>query len=102
MLTNVLGPIQLTKNLLFALSENGRVVNVSSKMGGLMLHPQITQLKFNDPNLKLGDIEEGVEDFINSVSKKDISRWYSCAYGTSKMFLNARACPMISHHWSDN
>lgn len=89
MLTNVLGPIQLTKNLLFALSENGRVVNVSSKMGGLMLHPQITQLKFNDPYLKLGDIEEGVEDFINSVSKKDISRWYSCAYGTSKMFLNA-------------
>ena len=34
--TNVLGTIHLTHSLLPLLSKNGRIINVSSKLGGLV------------------------------------------------------------------
>lgn len=87
--TNVLGPLRLTKKLLPYLAEDGRVVNVSSLLGGLKLHPKQTQERFDRANLKEEDIYEGVQSYLKEVSEKNVENWCWMAYATSKMLLNA-------------
>lgn len=87
--TNTLGPLRLTKQLLPYLSDSARVVNVSSLLGGLRLHPQHTQLRFDRADLKEEDIYEGVERYLKAVEVKHMEDYCPMAYATSKMFLNA-------------
>jgi hypothetical protein len=38
------------------LNENGRIVNVSSKLGALKFHPEKVQKIFSNPNIDLEEI----------------------------------------------
>ena len=49
--TNLTGTMFFTKEILPFMSDKCRVVNVSSGLAALNLHPKIAQERFKDPNL---------------------------------------------------
>ena len=58
--TNTTAVMELTRELLPHLSDNCRVVNVSSTLAGLSKHPEHTALRFRNPQLKEQDIFDGI------------------------------------------
>ena len=89
MTTNTIGTIELTKQLIPHLTNSCRIIQVSSGLGKLQLHPKKTQEIFSNPDLKEEDILQGAKDFLEAVESKNMENWYFHPYATSKMLLNA-------------
>ena len=87
--TNTAGPINLTQQLLPHLSQNCRIINVSSILGALDSQPKVVQERFSNPELAEGEISKAVYEYLEAVGKKEMKDWFCHAYGTSKMLLNA-------------
>ncbi len=59
-----IGVIRLTNSLLPYLKENGRVINVSSKLGALNLHSKEVVDEFSDPEIEEQQIFTAVEEYV--------------------------------------
>lgn len=83
------GTIRLTNLLIPYLKDNGRVVSVSSKLGGLTYQSKEVAEEFSDPELEEQQIFTAVEEYIALCEEGDLGKWSKSVYGTSKMMLNA-------------
>ena len=79
----------LTKKLLPHLTEQGKVINVSSGLAALQLHSKEVQLFYDSPKVTEAAVLEGAKEFLDAIRQKNMGKWYNHAYGTSKMLLNA-------------
>lgn len=86
---NLLGTIQLTHEILPYLTDDVRIINISSLLGALKFHPEQTIKKYSNPDITLEEIIDGANKFVIGVEKKNLDDWFIDEYGTSKMLLNA-------------
>lgn len=89
MSTNVYGLIDLTEKLLPILSENGKIVNISSGFGSLSYQPEPTRNKLMNPLLKTSEIIELAKSYETQVKKNNVVDWSVSSYKVSKTLVNA-------------
>ncbi|HEY6557024.1 MAG TPA: SDR family oxidoreductase [Polyangiaceae bacterium] len=89
--TNFFGPMQLTDALLPQLTEDARVVMVSSRMGELSVLGSKLRQRFAQADLARRALLDLVIEFVAAVERKDHQRqgWPGNAYSMSKLALNA-------------
>lgn len=89
--TNFFGPMQLTDACLPQLTDDARVVMVSSGMGELSVLGSKLRQRFARPDLARRELLDLVVEFVAAVERGDHQRqgWPSNAYSVSKVALNA-------------
>jgi len=89
--TNYFSLVQLTEKLLPFLSEDGKIIQISSGAGNLKNQGEKIKEKLSDPNLTKESLTTIAEDlFENTKSRKVVDLgWNEQAYHNSKCLLNA-------------
>jgi carbonyl reductase 1 len=95
--TNYYGIKMLNENLLPLMRQNGRIINVSSRVGTIILQEasQTLQEKYTSPTLTKDQLDQLVEDFISAIETNSVERLgYNLkstflVYGVTKAALNA-------------
>jgi carbonyl reductase 1 len=89
--TNVTGTIDFIKQFLPLLTEDARVVVVSSYIGSVNTQKPAIRKLIDDPNITEGRILLMSEEYIEAVRQQQMGDWHKSACRTSKAFLNAWA-----------
>lgn len=71
------------------LADNGKIINISSRVSGIRYQPQEGQIKLLNCEINEKDIEQYIKDYIKGCEKGYLGIWWQSSYGTSKAFLNA-------------
>ena len=106
--TNYYGVKLLNDQLLPILRENGRIINVSSQVGPLVLEEvsEALQQKYTSPTLTIEELDQLVEDFISAIGTNTLESLGYCIksfpamYGISKAALNALS-QVEARQWSE-
>jgi len=93
---NYYGVKLLNEQLFPIISENGRIINVSSQVAAMVLHESSVALqeKYTSPTLTIKELDQLVEDFISAIETNTLgdlgyrSGTYPMIYGISKAVLN--------------
>lgn len=88
---NFFGAMHLTDRLLKSVRAGGRIVNVSSGLGGLSGVSGVLRKRFEDPQLTRPALGELVNSFVRDVAAgvHESNGWPSSGYRVSKIALNA-------------
>ena len=62
--TNTIAVMKLNKMLIPFMSENCRIVNISSTLAALNRHPEKTHSRFNNPQIKEEDILNAIREYL--------------------------------------
>jgi carbonyl reductase 1 len=106
--TNYYGIKILNEYLFPLMRENGRIINVSSRVGSNALHgaSRALQEKYTSPTLTKDQLDHLVEDFISTVESNSFERLgyktqpTDLIYGVTKVALNALT-QVEAREWSN-
>lgn len=107
--TNYYGVKTLNECLFPLMRQNGRIVNVSSRTGTVILQEasQALQEKYTSPILTIDQLDQLVEDFISAIETNNVENiGYNLkstflVYGVTKAALNSLA-QIQARQWSNN
>jgi carbonyl reductase 1 len=106
---NYYGIKLLNEQLFPIIRENGRIINVSSQVGVIVLHETSTVLqeKYTSPTLTIEELDQLVENFISAIETNTlddlgyhIKTSIHSIYGICKVALNALT-QIEARQWSD-
>lgn len=86
---NFYGLVQITETLLPFLSVNGKIINVSSRLGSLDRHETKVKELLLDPNLTTEKLIDLAKDYEKQIKNKKLDGWASSSYTVSKSLVNA-------------
>ncbi|EAS07675.2 oxidoreductase, short chain dehydrogenase/reductase family protein (macronuclear) [Tetrahymena thermophila SB210] len=89
MQTNFFGTIELTKCLLPNLSQDGKILMMSSNLGILQYQGEKGKQFLSNHNLNEQDLIQAAQNYINNANQNDTTMFCNSSYHTSKALLNS-------------